>query len=279
MNRMLWRKGFRDCWVQLVISAALLVLFGWVFVWLISHFQPEALMAFLEQVSRFFQPLVGKSLDKLVGVELHKLATPTGRLSILYSHVITMVVCLGWAVGRGSDVVSGEISRGTMDLLLSLPVRRAEVMAVSAIVAALGAVVLALSLWAGSCIGVATVTLPGKVAPVSLLPGVANLAAMTFCLTGVTAMFSSWDRNRWRTICLAGGLFAVSFILKMVGLLWPRGAWIKYLSFLTAYEPQKLVLSEPGLAWGYSGTLVGIGLAGYLVAAVVFSWRDIPVPH
>jgi ABC-2 type transport system permease protein len=275
MNAALWRKAIRDARLQLAISSALLVLFGWCFVWLMSLFRPGMIAAILDYLPSFVEPLLG--------VPLAKLATAAGRISVLYVHLVTLLVCLGWAIGRGSDVVSGEISRGTMDLLATLPVRRWWIVVASGAVTALGAAVLALSIWAGSLIGVRTVPLPDPVAPEQYFPGVLNLFAMTFCLAGLTALASAWDRSRWRTVLLAGGFFAVSSVVKLIARLWTPGAWLEYFSFLTAFEPQRLILLDPQLtgpmAWQYNGTLFGLGLASYALAAIVFSRRDIPTPY
>jgi len=275
MNLALWRKAFRDAWLQLAVSSALLVLFGWCFVWLTSLFQPGMITAILDYLPSF--------VETLVGVPLGKLATTVGRISVLYVHLVTLLVCLGWAVGRGSDVVSGEISRGTMDLLATLPVRRYWIVVSSGAVTGLGAAVLAFSIWTGSLVGIHVVTLPDSVSPASFLPGVLNLFSMTFCLAGITALISACQRSRWRTILVAGGFFAVSSVVKMIARLWAPGAWLKYLSLLTAFEPQKLILLDPNvtraMAWWYDGTLLGLGLGAYVLAAIVFSRRDIATAY
>ena len=57
--------------------------------------------------------------------------------------------------------------------------------------------------------------------------------------------------------------------------------WLAYGSFLSAFDPQRLILLGADgwiVSLRYNGTLLGIGLAGYLAAAIVFSRRDIPVP-
>ncbi len=275
MNRIVWRKAVSDAWLQLVVSAVLLVLFGWLFVWLMSQFPVGGMASLLKFLPRFVEPLLG--------VPLAELATPVGRLSILYVHVVTLLVLIGWAVGRGSAVVSGEISRGTMDLLLSLPIRRVSVLVSSGVVAAAGTVALAFSVWLGQGLGLATVALEEPVGLAPFVPGAVNLAAMTFCLTAITTFISACDRDRWRTVLLAGGFFTVSMVLKFVVRLWPGGHWLKCLTFLTAYEPQQLILVGPESggpsAWQYNGTLIGVGLAAYLAAAAVLTWRDIPQGH
>lgn len=98
-------------------------------------------------------------VEPLFGVPLKLLAGPTGQLSVIYIDVVTMLVCVGWALGRGSDAVSGEIARGTMDLILSLPVWRLTVLLAPAVVTALGSMLLAASVHLGLKIGLECVHL------------------------------------------------------------------------------------------------------------------------
>jgi len=272
-NPAVWRKAIADGRAQLIFSCVLLVLFGWFFVWLQSLFKMGAIAGILSFLPDFVQDLVGVPLDQLV--------TPLGRISFLYLHLITLLVCLGWAIARGSAAVSGEIARGTYELILTLPIRRVSVLFAVAVVAAVGAALLAASLWLGNWIGLATVPLEGgPVAARDFLPGAVNLFCMTVCFTGVTALFSSFDRDRWRTMWLAGGFFILSAILDMVSSLWEPGTWLGYLSFLTLFDPQALILGGEevaGTALRNNLVLICVGLAAYAIAAVVFSRRDIPV--
>lgn len=271
MNRALWKKAVADAWLQAAASSVVLLLFAWLFVWLMSRFQFGAWARMLDLLPNFFQPMLG--------IPLAKLATPAGQVSVLFVHVVTTLVCIGWAVGRGSDWLSGEIGRGTMDLLLTLPIRRVTVMVIPAVVTTLGSAVLAGSVWLGMWLGLCTVDLGGNPPATQFVPGAINLFAMTFCLSGLTALISSWSRDRWRVILSAGGLFVVSLILKMVARMWPAGAWLGYFSFLTAFEPQRLILlpdNAPRLSLSYNGTLLAVGLASYLAAGAILVRRDIP---
>lgn len=273
-NLALWKRAVREAWVQLAVSCGLLAAFGWLFVWLMSLFDVGLFSAVLNMLPDFVQPLLG--------VPLADLATPAGRLSFLYVHVVTLLVCIGWAAGRGSDAVGGRIGRGTMELLVTLPVRRVTVLVIPSVVSTVGAALLALSVWVGSWLGLRWVELDAGLSVSRFLPAVVNLFALTFCLSGLATFLSSWDRDRWRTIWLVGGLFVVSAIVEMVSRLWKTGAWLKYTTFLTAFEPQRLALMKSGVwqaSLSYDGTLVALGLLGYLAAALVFALRDIPVPR
>ncbi|MHC4401168.1 MAG: hypothetical protein ACYTG0_15955 [Planctomycetota bacterium] len=275
MNPAIWRKAFSDARMQLLVTSVVLFLFAWLFVWLSSLLKVALWSNLLNMLPDF--------VHRLVGVPLAKLATLTGRLSFLYVHVVTLLAFIGWCVGRGSDAVSGGIASGKLELVLTLPVRRVTVLVVPAIVVTLGSAVLVASLCLGHWIGLMTLELETDVSIEQFLPGAVNLFAMAFCFAGVTTFFSSCDRDRWRTIWLAGSFFVVSAIVKMVARLWETGAWLKYASFLTAFDPQRIIFAREEEAWAtsieYTLPLIGLGLTAYTAAAVVFAWRDIPVPR
>lgn len=271
MNRAIWYKAFADAWLPLLVSCLLLSLFAWLFVWLMSLFQIGAWAGLLNLMPDVFRPLLG--------VPVAKLATPTGQLSVLYAHIVTTLLCAGWAVGRGSGAISGEIGHGRMDVLLALPIRRATVIFAPGVVATLGAALLAMAVQAGIGLGLMTVTLTGEVSFGAFLPGTINLFCMTFCFLGITLFFSSWNADRWRAVSLAGGFFVVSLILKIVANLWPKGDWLAYTSFLSGFVPQRLILlpDEYGtFALSHNLPLLGVGLLGFLAATVIFGYRDVP---
>ena len=169
----------------------------------------------------------------LLPVPLAQLATTAGQISVLYVHIVPLLVCVGWAIGQGTDATSGEIARGTMEHLAALPVRRASLLLVPGVVAAAGAVLLAGSLWLGNWLGLATINFPHRPPAAQFLPGAANLAAMVFAFTGMAALVSVWHADRWRAIKLAGGVFVLSSILTITARAWPAAAWLDDLSFLS----------------------------------------------
>jgi len=263
MNAAIWKKAVRDARLHLVLTSVLLALFAWLFVWLTSLFPLGAWASMLQ----LLPPGIQGFLRAWLGVELVQMASLAGRISFLYLHVVTVLLFLTWALARGSEVVSGGISDGTMELILTLPIRRVWVLVAPAVVSTLGTAVLAASVWGGTWLGLSTVELEQDLSAWLFLPGAVNLFAMAFCMTGVTTLLSSWDRNRWRTIWLAVGA---------------PGAWLKYLSFLTTFEPQQLILMREK-AWsasiGYNVPLLAVGLLAYVAAAIIFVRRDIPVPR
>jgi ABC-2 type transport system permease protein len=87
--------------------------------------------------------------------------------------------------------------------------------------------------------------------------------------------------------------FAVELLLKIVGLVGPNLKWLLNCTFLTAYEPQRLVadqrfawtffvpLPDDHWTWGglsYHSLLLGLGVLCYTLAMAHFCRRDLPAP-
>ena len=273
MNWALLAKTVREGRWLLVGSALVLFIFHWIRVWITSQFEMREVRFLLDHAPDF--------VTNFFVVPVHVIASPAGRVAISYDDPVVVLTISIWAIARGSDVVSGEIGRGTMEMLLAQPVRRISVLATQAAVTVGGAALLALAAWLGTCAGVATVTLGEEVSMTAFLPGVVNLFALMLFLAGFSTMVSSWDNYRWRTIGLVGGFYVVELVVKVIARLVSKLEWLMSFTFLGAFEPQALII-DPQQAWDlslkYDGALIGLGLASYLVAVVVFCHRDLPAP-
>ena len=123
--------------------------------------------------------------------------------------------------------------------------------------------------------------------PVAAWPYIAaagNLFAVGVFLAGATMVLGSFDRVRSRTVGLAIGFCAVEAILEIVSRQAPQFQWLPKTTFLSAYQPQKLVylLLEDAAAgdvlFDHYAILIVLGLVGFTIAAAVFARRDLPAP-
>lgn len=274
MSRALWSKTFGETWGALVACALLLFGFSWIFVWLTSFALD------LTGLANIFGQFFGL-FERLAGVPLKELATTRGKLALLYIDGVTVFTCVGWAIARGSDVVSGEVGRGTMEMLLAQPVRRSEIIGVQAAVTTAGGAVLAMSVWLGIAAGLATVDLRDEPALSAVLPASANLFSLIYAIAGLATLVSAFHRERWQTIGLVTGIVIVELIVKVVSKAWPDGGWLGYFSFLSAFEPQA-PLTRPDQVWMFAVrhdlVLILLGTLCYAGAVQVFSRRDVPAP-
>lgn len=277
MNRALWRKGIGDARLLCVSLVVLLFTFHWLFVWLSSLIELGPLGAFLQALPPEF--------EKLAGVPFSSVTTPVGRIALAFVDPVVVFSATVWGIGRGSDAVSGEISRGTMELLLAQPVRRLSLLVVHGVVTTVGAAAIAAATVLGTWAGLATVDVGVPIAPATFLPGALNVFALMFFLAGLTTMVSAGDNYRWRTIGVVGAFYFIQLIVKVVARLVDWAQAMMYFTFLGAFEPQRLVVDawlspDAGwqTVWQYTGALVGLGLLAYVAAAIVFCRRDLPAP-
>jgi len=285
MNAALWKKTFYESRWLLLGSMAFMFAVHWLRVWISSFFSTSA----MEGMLSFMPELV----ETLMPVSFAQIATSAGRIAVAYDDPIVLLLITVWGISRGSDAVAGELNRGTMEMLLAQPLTRLGVLGAQAAVTLCGAALLASSALLGTSVGLASVTLEQSVSPTVFVPAAINLFAMTVFLAGLSTFVSSAANYRSHVIGMVGAFYAISMIVKIVSRLAPGWGWLGYCSFFTAFEPQ-LMVADPNRAWsfwsrtaggalelgglGYDSTLIGLGLLGYLAAAVIFCRRDLPAP-
>ncbi len=273
-NGALWLKAIREAILLLFFSCGLLFGFTWLFTVLINQVEvPRMLIAMGSWFEDFIRPVLALTPTEL--------SSKAAQFSLVYIDLVTIGVVVAWSIARGSDVVTGEMNRGTLEMLLAQPVSRSAVLMVHAIVTNLGAFLLALSLWWGSWAGLASVAPVPGVTPLTFLPCAVNILCFTISMTAVTTLFSACGQRRSLTIGLAAGVFLVSVLLKVLSRLWEPGSWLRYLSLYAPVEPQKMAVRQDQ-AWELSfyndGALLLVALIAYLAAWIVFSRRDLPAP-
>ncbi|HEY2787621.1 MAG TPA: ABC transporter permease subunit [Fimbriiglobus sp.] len=239
-------------------------------------------------------------------------------LAIELLHPVILALTCIWAVGRAAGAVAGELDRGTMELLLSQPVPRNRLVLahflvdLTVIPAICGSVVL------GTQLGLAAVgpfvvdyssldklmeKAPIKVRnpdrPTELevdataqWKGAMNLAGFAFAVSGFTLAISAAGRSRGKVTGLAVLVVVLMFVANVLGQLWSAAAFLRPASVFFYYQPQKLWLHGDGFvdlgdAWNAGqpllrlpvlAVLFGAGAAGYLLALLSFTRRDLPAP-
>src|SRR6267142_1260320 len=320
VNATLFKKCLLEARLPFGGLGAMLFAICWLRVFIVSRLQTTQFAAIVEQIWEQFKDVWPVPLDQLLSY--------TGRIAVGYNEPIIVFGVSLFAIARGSDVVSGELGRGTLEMLLAQPVSRLQVLYTQAIVT-LGAILVLCALtWAGTTAGIyttwvredvppPTLKLPGlrisiplslrkpekikvpmdeRTKPEYFVPGAFNLFCLSVAVAGFSTLVSSLDRYRWRTIGIVVAAYVLSLILKILGQTISEVAWLQKLSLFTAYEPQKfisLAVHDPPHAWslalhnsqgdflepgplGYNLILIGVGVACYLAAGIVFHKRDLP---
>lgn len=284
IHHVLVRKYIGQSMVLFLACGAALFAFAWVRVWVVSLLDMGQFQTILEQFRDF---------EKYAPIEFDALFTYPGRVGMTYDEPIVILCTVIWCIARGSDVVSGELGRGTLEMLLSQPIRRSSLMISHATVSVLGLALLCLLVWAGIGVGVQLTTVQESVPPPSMripwidieIPlavqeplqqevplrdrvDVATYAASTFhlfafgfFLLGMASLFSAIDRYRWRTVGAVVAVYVLQLVMFGLGKAAESLQWLLSLTFFSCYKPQKMssLVASDGLAapWGISEAIPG----------------------
>lgn len=278
MNRVLLRKCISEVQLLFLASGLLLFTFCWVRVFIVASLETSSFAAIIDKL--------WDNWGHLSPVPLSQLLTYSGRIALAYDEPVVVFCIAIFGIARGSAAVSGELSRGTMEMLLAQPISRLQALYSQAAVTVACIALLCLLTWCGTWSGIqtakATETAPARSLQIPLLnwkvplsfgsgdkikvpmrervdsrdfaPGALNLFCLGVCIAGAATFASACDRYRWRTIGIISSLFVIQMIFKVLGRAFESTSFLQYLSILTAYEPQRLVyiavdLPEQNWAW------------------------------
>ncbi len=282
LDRVLIRKYVGQSMALFLACGLVLFAFAWIRVWVVSLLDMGQFKAIVEQLREF---------ERFAPIDFDAMFTYPGRVGMTYDEPVVILCVVIWCVARGSDVVSGELGRGTLEMVLAQPVRRTTLLWSHALVSIIGLALLCLLVWVGIAIGIQFTTVAESIPPPSLkiplfnlnLPlSVAeptkeivplrdrvdawNFAAPSFHLfaygyfiLGLASMCSAFDRYRWRTVGTVIGFYVIQVVMTGLGKATETLAWLRSFTFITCYKPQNVaaLIPEYGLnaPWSFEREL------------------------
>lgn len=264
IHRVMVRSYIGQSMLLWLSCGSALFAFAWVRVWVTSLLDMGQFRTILEQFREF---------EKFAPIEFDSLFTYPGRVGMTFDEPIVILCTVIWCISRGSDCVSGELGRGTLEMLLAQPITRRQLLLSHATVSVAGLALLCLLVWAGVYVGVQTtsieeslpaptVTIPYFNIDVPLLGGeqtklsmsladrvdssifaapTFHLFAFGFFLLGLSTFISSMDRYRWRTVGTIVGIYVIQLVMFGLSKATPKLEWLGQMSFFSCYKPQKMV--------------------------------------
>ncbi len=296
IDRALVRKYISQSMLLFLSCGAALFSFAWVRVWVVSLLDMGQFQTILDQFREF---------EKFAPIEFDALFTYSGRVGLTFDEPIVILCTVIWCFARGSDVVSGELGRGTLEMLLAQPIKRRTLLMSHATVSIVGLVLLCLLVWAGIGAGIYATTLQETVPPPSVRVPLINLdlplstgqpikqevplrdrvdvrtyAASTFhlfafgfFLLALSTMLSCFDRYRWRTIGFVVGFYVLQLVMFGLGKAAESLEWLLSATFFSCYKPQKMtsLVADGGLSapWSLSQPVPDASLPPLVYPAIL----------
>lgn len=268
MNRGLLIRAFRESWPATLLLG--LVLVG-----------VEALLAFV--LPRFGSEMSGQFLQlefargimqAMLGTELGDRIGPQMFSAVAWVHPVPLALTWAHAIICCTRVPAGEVDRGTIDLLLGLPVSRWEVFLSESLVWLIcGAAILAGAL-AGNLLGSQALPVENRQPLHHLLIVLVNLFCLYAAVGGLAWLISSFCDRRGRAMTIGFLILLVLFLLNYLAEFWHPLQRIAFLSPLEYHRPVK-VLADGTWPWKDLGVLLSSAAVMWFAGGVVFTRRDL----
>jgi len=178
-----------------------------------------------------------------------------------------------YAVIHGSAAIAREAEKGTLDLVLSQPIRRSQFVVSRAMVFVVSSTVLALATALTLLAGLAVI---GETTDIPyLLLTVFQAWLVALAVAGYSFAFSCLFLSTAKAGAAAGLLTTAFYAIDIVARTVAGVSWLGNLSLFHFYEPQH-VLDTGELSWVGIVVCGGVAIGATAAAAVIFQRRDIP---
>jgi len=224
-----------------------------------------------EQLGALMPPFV----RQLMGPSFLSIMSFSGIVCLGYFHLAVMGALVGLAIGLGTMPAS-EIEIGFMDLILARPLARSWIITRSIILMLICGVVVLAMMMLGTWFGLNQFAPSGAAWPTPhlILMLATNLTVLILCWNAIAMAVGAAARRRSVAGGLVGLVALAMFLLDYVARAWAPAERVAWLSPFRYYSPFDLVMGE-SLPVKNLVVLAAIALAGYALAYVVFSRRDI----
>lgn len=260
------RKILREQRWTLLFCFVLLGVFFTIGTYLYTKFGDLSMEAMTDLSPELMQTLLGGMLGGIDPLETW--------LVTLFIHPLVLTLYSVVAVAITARSLAGEIDRGTIDLVLSCPVPRWQLVVSTTAVMLLSHAVMTLIVWRALLFGLEL----GAIDPPESLPAfrlvALNLFALFCAAGGVALLFSATTSEQGRAVGRSLGFVVLSFFVNLIAGLWQKVSWLGVISIFHYHRPQPVVTGGPGFLWSMA-VLLGLFAACFVLALVFFRRRDI----
>lgn len=228
-------------------------------------------------VSTFMErtPWIGRLIRVLTGADFHQILNTNAMPAFIFVHPVMLTLTWGYIIMSTTRLICGEIDRGTIDLLLTVPLSRWRVYLSVSAWPAICVPWLMACLWFGIWVGSRTADIPAPVDVWDLRFVVVNAAACLLAVAGTGMLFSAAGSRRGLMVGAVVGILVTSFLLNWLAAFWPRVQSLSILSILHYFRPFVIIL-DSRYQTADLAVLLAVALGTWTAGGLIFARRDIP---
>lgn len=268
MNAGLFTKEFRETRVQTALFGVALGGAMGLLTFILPKIQSGMSEVFesMPFVKTIMQGLLGTSIGDRLSAEMMQ--------SILWVHPVVLTLVWAHEIVFCTRVPAGEIDRGTVDILLSLPVSRRAIYWTETV----GWLVSGLVVLSCGVLGhiVMRSQLPVETRPdaATVLVIMCNFYCVYFAVGAGALLVSAMSDRRGRAAGVVFGLVLASFLLNFLAQFWDVAERLSFLSVSHYYRPAELIQSGE-TPWRNMGVLLSVGAVFWIAGGEIFARRNV----
>jgi ABC-2 type transport system permease protein len=210
---------------------------------------------------------------KMMGRDFYDAMMDYGFIVFGYIHPFLLVFMILYIFAAVSQVLTSEISTGSIGFILSRPVSRKRIYQNLAIVVYLGLAIMSLAALGGTYFGMWLFNVGGKVPPFFSI--VINLYVLMLFIAGYIALFASKADTGKALFVPSGIILFVFYTIDLISALWEPFEYISPINPFSYYKPIEILVGQrlditAGIAIPVVTALM------FWLGARIFSRRDLP---
>jgi len=212
----------------------------------------------------------------VLGGEALQMDNLSGLIAIGYNHPLVLMLYMLFAVGVPTGLLTGEVQRGTMELILSRSVTKTQVYVCAGLITLTGMFALVIVMFLGTVAATHIYTF-GEPIPLYCFFQTAISGGLLASAIGAIALLSAAAcRNRAKAVGLAAAYIVISYFIDLLADWWPRMKGLSPVTLFHYVNANKIFVQQ---LWPVSDmcVLISVLVVAAIVGGIVWQRRDLPL--
>jgi ABC-2 type transport system permease protein len=209
-----------------------------------------------------------------IGGEMLQSGSMPALLTIGYQHPFVMFLLMLFAVGVPAGLLTGEVQRGTMELILSRPVTKTQIYLCACILTLAGMFALVIVMYLGTVVAVNVYEFSEPI-PLDRFLRIAVNAGLLASTFGAFALLCAASFARlYSAVGISVAFLSLNYFVAIIAEWWPR-MWFLRRATLFYF----VYYSDLWSGWplGNMGWLAAILLVTVIIGGIIWHHRDLPL--
>ncbi len=219
----------------------------------------------LDQMPKFAQKMMGEGFAQSV--------IKYGIITVGYLHPAALVIFILFILMAVSQMITSEITTGTIGFTLSKPISRKRIYLNLGIIIYAGTAIIALFAFLASYLGIILFH-KNKFSSAPFANISWNLFLLMIFVAGYIALFAAFSENSKKMYTYSGISLFLLYLLSFAVPLWQPLKYIAPISPFTYYKPMAILMGNR-IDMTTSISLIAVSLIMFIIATLKFSKQDI----